>query len=227
MLRIEPQGDDVFGLHDRDGRLVGCVRGTSIRLGAFATERDAIAAALRGDAVTDAHVRGGPDRSPAGETAHVAASLAAHGARTGREPNVHAPRAPARDGDVRLVHDGAYEWVVWNRRPVARLVRPGAPETFGCATPHATPHAGDAERRPSTTFALEFVLPDAVPGSRRLTIARALHRAIDELARGAAWPARVAPARRADVVGAGAGTGAGHGARDDAVPPEPPPPAAA
>ena len=150
MLRVEAQGNGVYQLVDDTGRAVARVRHTSIRVGAFATEDQAVRAALRGDHLTDAHLRIGPDRSPAGEMAHVRARAASRRART-------APR------DARLVHDGADEWIVVDRRPLARLIRP------------------HPSREPSApSFALEFVVPDAVPWDLRLTIARDLHRVLTE-----------------------------------------------
>ena len=157
MLRIEPQGDGVYRLVDGPECVVGFVRGTSIRIGTFATQDDAVRAALRGDRVIDAHLRGGPDRSPAGETAHVRAAVTAKGARTGYEPSAHSATGQASSQNARLIHDGAYEWIVLDRRLLARLVRPS-----------------------STTlaFAIEFVVPDVAPWDARLTIARELHRAL-------------------------------------------------
>lgn len=64
-------------------------------------------------------------------------------------------------GAVRLVHDGAYEWVVAGRRPVARLLRPDAPFADG--------RAGG--------FALEFVVPATMPAPARVALARDLVRA--------------------------------------------------
>jgi hypothetical protein len=145
MLRIEPQGDDVFVLLDREGAIVGCVRGTSIRVGTFATEDEAIHAALRGDVVTDAYLRGGPRRRPAGETAHVLGPLAGDGTPTGRERSLRSARAPVALHETALVHDGAYEWIVLRGRPVARLIRPDARAMAGVAA-LATPTDRDRGR---------------------------------------------------------------------------------
>jgi hypothetical protein len=149
--RIEGGADEVFAVIDDRGRVVASGRGASIRVGAFATEDAAVRAALRGDRV-------------------IAAQLDA-----GR-PSDRAERPAA----VGLMHDGAYEWVVRERRPVARLIRPGAPIAHGGSLP-ATRASGSARPDDSparhTGFALEFVMPTAVSVTTRLAIAQALHRA--------------------------------------------------
>jgi hypothetical protein len=214
MLRIEAQGDSVFALLDQEGEIVGCVRGTSVRVGTFATAEEAIGAALRGDVVTDGYVRGGPDRCPAGETAYVSGPLAAHGARTGRDRSQRSARVPVAPHQTALVHDGAYEWIVLGRRPVARLIRPGASAvsavTAGTAFASRTTRDRRATSRTddSQAFSLEFVLPDAIPTTLRLTIARELHQALHPSARPASESAPVSfaapgPARAIDERSAG------------------------
>jgi hypothetical protein len=174
MLQILAQGDDVFRLVERGGQPVGWVRGTTIRVGAFATEREALQAAVRGSGVVDEYLRGGPHRSAASD----------EGSRTG------VPR------DIRLIHDGAYEWIVAARHPIARLIRPRVPRRVE-RVPDAAPPAREAGARvpaPGATerdFALEFVVPASVPPATRVTLAGVLHGA---LAGGAAVGAGDAPA---------------------------------
>jgi hypothetical protein len=152
MPRIEGGADEVFTLVDDSGRVVGCVRGASILVGAFATEDAAVQAALRGDRVIAAQLDGG-----------------------------HPPTRSEGPADVGLMHDGAYEWVVRERRPVARLIRPDAPIARGGALrPSCTDRSGRPAKSPQRheAFALEFVMPMAVPVTTRVKIAQALHRAL-------------------------------------------------
>jgi hypothetical protein len=176
MLQIIPQGDDAFHLTETCGRVVGWVRGATIRVGAFATEQQALDAAIRGDRALDDYLRGGahrprtrPETGGDDISGDHAAEIDMAGAVSGQE--------------TRMVHDGAYEWVVVGRRPIARLVRPSTPPSFGAA-PEVLTVAVDADgnaARPVASgrvFALEFVVPASVAPMTRLTLARVLHRAL-------------------------------------------------
>ena len=199
MLHIASQGDGVYALLERDGRVVGSVRGASIRLGAFAGEAEAVRAALHGDDVIGAYVRGNLARSPAGEHTRVLDMLAARGAPAAPDAGSRTAPAGERPDGVRLVHDGAHEWIVLGRRPVARIVRPRA-------------HGAE----PRARFALEFVVPDVVPEAMRLTLARVLHRALGD-------PSERRAARiRATAVRAPDRSAVAEGARASDTP-EPPP----
>jgi hypothetical protein len=178
MLRIVAQGDDVHHLVESGGRCVGWIRGAAIRIGAFATDREAMAAAVSGARVIDDYLRGG---------AHRRTTPAAH---AGEDAVVDVPADGSAAGsnasqDVRLVHDGAYEWVVVARRPLARLIRPRAPREVS-VVPEPSTGANDlgvGVRTPApgaTThdFALEFVVPASVAPVTRVTLARVLHRAL-------------------------------------------------
>jgi hypothetical protein len=175
MLQILPQGDDVFHLVESGSRRVGWIRGAVIRIGAFATEQEAMSAALKGARVLDAYLRSGPNR----QTAPV--DIAGNDTVAEQISGPDAPGGGARP-DTRLVHDGAYEWIVVARRPLARLIRPRAPRVVD-VTPPVTAGPSDAiARRPAPgatahDFALEFVIPAAVAPVTRLTLARVLHRA--------------------------------------------------
>ena len=126
MLQIVFQGDDAYHLTEPSGRVVGWIRGATIRVGGFDSARAAMDAAVRGDRAIESRI--GPMR---GEAADAVACGA----------------PPA----TRLAHDGAYEWVVAGRRPIARLVRRGGPGV-----------AAHTEPRP---YALEFVVPASVPAA--------------------------------------------------------------
>ena len=175
MLQILPQGDDVYHLVESGSRHIGWIRGAAIRIGAFATERQAITGALHGARVLDAYLRGGPTRRtpPAdGVGDDIGADEIA---------DAGAPGRGARP-DVRLVHDGAYEWIVVGRRPLARLIRPRAPRVVDVAPPVPAGTSGSVAHPPAPRatrhdFAQEFVVPASVAPMARPTIARVLHRA--------------------------------------------------
>jgi len=63
-----------------------------------------------------------------------------------------APR-PVNESNVRLVHDGAYEWIADGSRPIARLLRPRT------------------ERNSENSFAVEFLAPSYA--TQHVTIAAA------------------------------------------------------
>jgi hypothetical protein len=186
MLQIMPQGDDAFRLVERGGRVVGWLRGATIRIGAFGSEREAVEAAVHGDRVLDAYLRGGARRTA---TPDPSRGDDAPWDVTPSHPG-EAVTPPGVPPGLRMVHDGAYEWVVVGRRPVARLIRPSTAWSVGGEP--GTPPAGDTRSRvpgpagPERTFALEFVVPTSVASTTRLTLARILHLAITQRASAAA-----------------------------------------
>lgn len=94
-------GDDAsgFALHDAHDTPIGWIRGRTLGFRLFNTLNDAK------------------------EGARVAYDAAASWtARVG----VTRPFTPIGDGDLTLIHDGAYEWFASDLTPVARLLRPRA-----------------------------------------------------------------------------------------------------
>ncbi len=114
MVTILADGDNGHRLEDGAGRRVGSIRNRTIRLGGLASEEEAMAAAVEIWRVMDA-------------------SLARH------FPGW--PHHQLASDRMRLVNDGAYEWISDGRLPVARLLR--------------SPADGTSDR----PFAVEFVLP--------------------------------------------------------------------
>jgi hypothetical protein len=97
MLQVFETAEASFRLSDGQGRDVGWIRGTAFGFGGFATEEDAVAAAVAGSDALSAYL----------------------------ERSFGQPATPADPGaPVTLVHDGAYEWVSRGMRPLARLHRP-------------------------------------------------------------------------------------------------------
>jgi hypothetical protein len=97
MLQVFETAEASFRLSDGQGRDVGWIRGTAFGFGGFATEEEAIEAALVGSGALSAYL----ERS------------------FGQPAATTVPGAP-----VSLVHDGAWEWVSRGMRPLARLHRP-------------------------------------------------------------------------------------------------------
>ena len=155
VLRFIGDGESSFRLENGGGERVGWIRGRTIGFRGLTSEAEVLAAAVMG---------GGA----------LAASLEQQTGRT------ELPRPPG--GRLRIVHDGAYEWIADGKSPVARVKRPTAD--------------GD------DSFGIEFVLPsvsDAVAIHTAQRIYSALVRCRGE-SDGAS------PARRAD-----AGTRDAHG----------------
>jgi hypothetical protein len=114
MLRILADGDGRLRLEDAAGAPVGWIHGRAIGFRGLETEQDAVRAAVAAWQALKSVVR----RHYAGWPAYE----------------------PALD-QLRLVHDGAYEWISDGQSPLARLHRP------------------PADRAPDGGLAIEFLLP--------------------------------------------------------------------
>lgn len=150
MVNVHADGDDRHRLEDHAGAQVGWIRGRAIGFIGIAEERDALRAAAAGSRALQAALR----RQYPGWPRY--------------EPAVER---------LRLVHDGAYEWVSDGSVPIARLVRPAA----------------DASR---PRFGLEYVLPSFASEGATIAIAQALASALHEHLVPARPPARMRDARR-------------------------------
>jgi hypothetical protein len=106
--------DDRLRLEDLAGRQVGWIRGHTLGFGGLASEKAALRAAVDAwGALDELLQRTYPRRV----------------------------RRPAHESNVRLLHDGAYEWIADGFRPIARLLRPRT------------------DRNSEDSFALEFLVP--------------------------------------------------------------------
>ncbi len=132
MLRVLGDGEGRHRIESADGVPLGWIRGRAIGF------------------------RGLPD-----ETVAVRAAVAAVRALEAvlRREYPGWPRYEPRLDALRLVHDGAYEWISDGTAPIARLLRPGA----------------DA---PDERYGLEFVLPSYASEGLAVSAAQALARAL-------------------------------------------------
>ncbi len=137
MITILADGDYGHRLEDADGRNVGSIRNRTIRLGGLASEEEAMAATVDVWRVLDA-------------------SLAR------QFPGW--PRHQLATDRIRLVHDGAYEWIS-DGKPLARLVRPRGDETI------------------DTPFAIEFVLPSYSSDGVLISSAQLMAKALEDFVR--------------------------------------------
>ena len=166
MLEVFEIAEDSYRLVDGRGRDVGWIRGSALGFGGFRGEADALSAAAAGHRALAAHLR----RS-------FGASMLASD-----------PGAP-----LRVVHDGAYDWISRGAQPLARLFRPGEAR-------RADGHDG--------SYLIEFVVPSYVRAGALIAAAQQLHRAIG---------APASPAGASAASGErGAATGAETGAALDA-----------
>jgi hypothetical protein len=101
MLNVFETGDASFRLSDQHDQDVGWIRGAALGFDGFATEADALAAAVAGSAALTEYLE-----------------------RLTGSGSVGARAAGAARGRVHVVHDGAYEWVSRGKVPLARLYRP-------------------------------------------------------------------------------------------------------
>jgi hypothetical protein len=132
MIRVLANGDDRHRLEDAAGRDIGWIRGRVIGFRGLESDAQAIDAVGAIWPVFDAAL----SRTYFGR-----------------------PRQDVRVDELRLVHDGAYEWVSDGQHPLARLHRPRAG------------HRGDG-------LAIELVLPTYANEGVAITIAQVVGRAL-------------------------------------------------
>ena len=152
MLTVHADGESRYRLENEHGAQVGWIRGRTIGVTGLHTERDALRAAAAGARAVQTALR----RQYPGWPQH--------------QPALEA---------LRLVHDGAYEWVTDGRQPIARLLR------LDSASPFQAP------------FGLEFVMPSFSSEGVAIVVAQALGWALQEHVASSgvvAFPASPAPA---------------------------------
>lgn len=136
MLRILGDGEDRHRLESATGARVGWIHGSSIGFRGLASESAAMRSAV---------------------SASRALEVILQREYPGR------PRHDASGAQVKLVSDGAYEWIAEGARPLARLLRP-------------------VDDRPSdpfdSTFGIELVLPSYSTEGVAILAAEALSRAL-------------------------------------------------
>jgi hypothetical protein len=142
-------GDRRHVLEGTDGTAVGWIRGNVIGFGPLQSEERAVSAALAAWRALGGALR----RHYSGWTQHA-----------------------ARPDQVRLVHDGAYEWVADGEHPLARLHRPPADARVG-------------------SYAIELVLPTYASDGATVAIAQLLASVVEpyRLTSGARDAASLAP----------------------------------
>jgi hypothetical protein len=128
MVRVVSEGDSKYRLEGPSGSDLGWIRGRAVGVTGFKSEREALGAALSLRRTVDESLRRFED----------------------------SPRQELAPKPVRLVHDGAYEWLAAGNVPIARLHRPGTRVS------------------PDDAYALEFVLPSRIPESVALMVAQVL-----------------------------------------------------
>jgi len=150
MITVLADGAGRHRLEDVSGRHVGWVRGRAIGFHGMRSEDEALAAVAAAWQPFDTALR-----------RHY----------FGRPPN-----EPAWD-QLRLVHDGAYEWVTDGRHPLARLHRPAS-------------DLGDGD------FAIEFVLPSYATEGVVISVAQVVGAALRSHCLGAVGSSPMRPSER-------------------------------
>ena len=151
MLRFLGDGDGKYRLVNAGDREVGWIRGRVVGFRGFDSEERAVAAAVAGAAALGTFLK----------------------KQTGRR------HLPEPSGPLRLVHDGAHEWVSDGRIPVARLGRPPTP---AADVPAAAPAGDAAGGSGDGSFSIEFVLPMAATEATAIQAAARVHAAIERTA---------------------------------------------
>jgi hypothetical protein len=127
--------DDRLRLEDLEGRNVGWIRGHTIGFGGLPSEEIALRAVTK---------------------TWMALETTLQRVYSGR-----ASRA-VKESKIRVVHDGAYEWVADGFRPLARLLRP---------------HTG---RNSEPSYALEFMVPSYATQHVTIAAAQAVWEALSD-----------------------------------------------
>lgn len=140
MISVLADGEERHRLEDVEGRSIGWIRQKAVGFRGFPTERDAMRAAVDAWGALQRVLQ----REYAGWPRHE----------------------PALDR-LRLVHDGAYEWISDGARPLARLHRPKPASS-------------------SDTFAIELVLPSFATEGVAVSAAQVIAHALDGHAAAAA-----------------------------------------
>lgn len=164
MLSVFETGEDTFRLSNSKDEEVGWVRAGALGFTGFPDESTATEAALRGSDALTAYLE-----RLSGSSEPVESS----------------------SGRVKIVHDGAYEWITRGSVPLARLYRPDR----------------DAAQRKRGSFAVEFVLPSYVRAGTVISAAQVVYHAVTRVSdakNGAAAKARSTPAAAGKAFAAGA-----------------------
>jgi hypothetical protein len=131
MFKIFIDGnDDRLRLENQIGEKIGWIHAHTIGFGGINTEADAIAIAVDASQMVQRTLQ----RVYTGDTTSE----------------------PWPNSKIHLMHDGAYEWIVAGRRPLARLLRP------------------HTERNAEDTFALEFLVPSYATQHVTIAVAHAI-----------------------------------------------------
>jgi hypothetical protein len=145
MVRVLADGEQRHRLEDADGNHIGWIRRRAVGFRGFQSERDATAAAVDAWRALESVLR--------------------------REYTGWPRFEPVLEA-LRLVHDGAHEWISDGRTPLARLLRP------------------TADAPSDAPFAIEFVLPSYASEGVAIAAAQVVARALqDHAQRRAAAPA--------------------------------------
>lgn len=140
MLKVFETGEESFQLIDARGKDVGWIRGSALGFGGFPTEPEAISAAVAGGSALSTYL----------------------------QRSFGASTMPSDSGaPLRLVHDGAYDWISRGSHPLARLFRPGVWRN------------GDGH---DGSYRVEFVLPSYARAGSAISAAQQVHRAIEDRA---------------------------------------------
>ena len=153
MLQVLPDGERRYRLID-DGREVGWIRGRAVRLFGFVSEQEVMTAA----------------RTAWRALQEVLARAVARAADRGLPQ------------ELRLVHDGAYEWITDGTMPIARLFRPRPLE--------------------GSSYSIELVVPAYVDEQIAVSAAHAIAEALNQSGASRDGAAEVAASSAAAPLGA-------------------------
>ena len=130
MLHVLPDGEGRYRLVDSDGREVGWIRGRALRFFGVLSEQEMMTAA-----------------SKAWRALQTVLARAVGRAAGGAQPR-----------QLRLVHDGAYEWISDGMIPIARVFRPKSAIESSMAIELVMPSYADEQLAKSAALAIADAL---------------------------------------------------------------------
>jgi hypothetical protein len=137
MLHLLPDGDRRYRLVDGDGREVGWIRGRAVRFLGFLSEEEMVTAATRAWKALQAVLADAVDRAADGSLTR----------------------------QLRLVHDGAYEWISDGTIPMARVFRSRSPGDSSMAIELVMPSYADEQLAKSAAMAIASALGQTAPAT--------------------------------------------------------------
>ena len=142
MLHLLPDGERRYRLIDGDGREIGWIRGRAVRFLGFLSEEEMVTAVSKAWRALQTVLARAVGRAADGELRHL-----------------------------RVVHDGAYEWISDGMIPIARIFRPKGSIDSSLAIELVMPPSADEQLTKTAALAIAQALGQVNPATSPQTFA--------------------------------------------------------